>query len=41
MRRRTELVGIHQEAEALAGFLLGKAEGMEHTILQGGVVDTH
>ena len=41
MRRRAELVGIHQEAEALAGFLLGKAEGMEHTILQGGVVDTH
>ena len=41
MRRGTELVGVHQEAEALAGLLLGEAEGVEHAVLQGGIIDTH
>ena len=41
MRGCAELVGVHQEAKALAGLLLGEAQGMEHTILQSGVVDTH
>ena len=41
VRRRTELVGVHQETEALAGLLLGKAEGVEHTVLQCGIIDTH
>ena len=41
MRGCAKLVGVHQEAKALAGLLLGKAEGVEHAVLQCGIIDTH
>ena len=40
MRRSTILEGTHQEAELLLCFLVGEAQGVEHLVLQGAVVDT-
>jgi hypothetical protein len=37
--RGTVLEGIHQEAELVAGILVGKAQHPEHGLLHGAVVD--
>ena len=40
VRRCTVLKGTHQEAELLLRLFVGEAEGVEHLVLQGAVVDT-
>ena len=40
MRRCTILEGTHQEAELLLCLLVREAQGVEHLVLQGAVVDT-
>ena len=40
VRRCAVLEGTHQEAELLLRLLVGEAEGVEHLVLQGAVVDT-
>ena len=40
VRRCSVLEGTHQEAELLLSLLVSEAEGVEHLVLQGAVVDT-